>query len=201
MTSDMTGLAIKSGLTVILAVLCPAVMAQQKHSDKAFDFRSQLGVVDNVDRRGTFCLSIFNDSLAEGSAVIFILVHQPQRLEKATILKKVNQACTDSLPEPNSSFYLLRPDRGEAVFPDSTNLLPASIAIVGFNKPVLKGRRVVSVDLDQDGRPEFFRTCTSNEGVHLTVWSGTPLQGRRRWHAYYYLGYDTMPTCKAKDYK
>jgi len=52
-------------------------------------------------------------------------------------------------------------------------------------------------DLDGDGKPESFKACTSSEGVHLTVWSGTPLKagGVRRWHAYYYLDYDTEPSC------
>jgi len=39
------------------------------------------------------------------------------------------------------------------------------------------------------------RSCTSHEGLHLTVWSGTPLESRRLWHEYYYLGYDVEPSC------
>jgi hypothetical protein len=54
---------------------------------------------------------------------------------------------------------------------------------------------VVSADLDGDGQREFFRSCTSVEGVHLTVWSGAPLTGQRRWHAYHYVGYDMVPSC------
>jgi hypothetical protein len=40
------------------------------------------------------------------------------------------------------------------------------------------------------------RWCASSEGLHLTIWSGQPLESRRLWHAYYYLGYDVEPSCK-----
>jgi len=43
----------------------------------------------------------------------------------------------------------------------------------------------------EPGRKSWrFRTCASAEGVHATAWSGVPLAAPRRWHAYYYLGYD-----------
>jgi hypothetical protein len=50
-------------------------------------------------------------------------------------------------------------------------------------------------DLDRDGHDEFFRSCTSGEGVHATIWSDAPLTGPRRWHRYHALGYDVSPTC------
>jgi hypothetical protein len=55
----------------------------------------------------------------------------------------------------------------------------------------------LKVDLDADGMKESFKTCTSSEGVHLTVWTGSPDNGIRRWHAYYHVSYDTEPTCTA----
>jgi len=55
--------------------------------------------------------------------------------------------------------------------------------------------RVAAADLDGDGQREFFRSCTSVEGVHLNVWSGAPVSGQRRWHAYHYVGYDMVPSC------
>jgi len=53
----------------------------------------------------------------------------------------------------------------------------------------------VAADIDGDGQREYFRSCTSTEGVHLTVWSGAALTGQRRWHAYHYVGYDMVPSC------
>jgi hypothetical protein len=54
---------------------------------------------------------------------------------------------------------------------------------------------VLSADIEGDRREEFFRLCTSQEGVHLTIWSEAALTGPRRWHRYHPLGYDVEPTC------
>ncbi len=59
----------------------------------------------------------------------------------------------------------------------------------------------VTVHLD-DARPEArLRTCTSSEGMHLTLWSGTPLESERLWRTYYYFGYDVVPTCDDRDFR
>jgi hypothetical protein len=44
----------------------------------------------------------------------------------------------------------------------------------------------VQSDLDQNGNTQSFRACSSNDGVHLTMWSGRPLEGTLLWHGYYY---------------
>jgi len=43
------------------------------------------------------------------------------------------------------------------------------------------------------------RSCPSREGLHLTVWAGTPLTSQRLWHQYYYLGYDVDPSCDDRE--
>jgi len=60
-----------------------------------------------------------------------------------------------------------------------------------------------TVTLEVESRKEAwrFRTCASTEGVHATAWSGVPLASPRRWHAYYYLGYDVEPDCTPADYE
>jgi hypothetical protein len=45
-----------------------------------------------------------------------------------------------------------------------------------------------------------FRSCASEEGIHATAWGGVPLSSPRRWHAYYYLGYDVESDCTPADY-
>jgi hypothetical protein len=53
----------------------------------------------------------------------------------------------------------------------------------------------------EHGKPAWrFRTCASEEGVHATAWAGVPLNSRRLWHAYYYVGYDVEPDCTPADY-
>jgi hypothetical protein len=55
--------------------------------------------------------------------------------------------------------------------------------------------------LVEAGRASWrFRTCASEEGIHATAWAGVPLAASRRWHAYYYLGYDVEPSCTPPDY-
>jgi len=75
------------------------------------------------------------------------------------------------------------------------------IAVIG--RPVRLQIRggVIEGDLDRVPPLESFRACASSEGAHLSVWSGRPLAGRRLWHVYYYLGYDTALDCTPGDYR
>ena len=68
--------------------------------------------------------------------------------------------------------------------------------------PAAKMRGDTVTLLVEAGKPPWrFRTCASEEGIHATAWSGTPLAASRRWHAYYYLGYDVEPNCTPRDYE
>ncbi len=46
-----------------------------------------------------------------------------------------------------------------------------------------------------------FRQCDSQEGVHSFVFSKNVGIEKPMWHSYYYLGYDTVPTCTKRDVK
>ena len=56
-------------------------------------------------------------------------------------------------------------------------------------------------DLNSDGKPEFFRSCSGFEGTHLTIWSGKSVSGERIWHSFYYVDYATVPDCKDAEWK
>jgi hypothetical protein len=58
----------------------------------------------------------------------------------------------------------------------------------------------VTLVIEPGKTPWRFRECASMEGIHTTAWSGTPLSAPRRWHAYYYLGYDVEPDCQPADF-
>lgn len=47
----------------------------------------------------------------------------------------------------------------------------------------------------------YFRSCTSQEGLHFSSWLGQPLKGAQLWRVYYYLGYDVEPGCDERDFK
>jgi hypothetical protein len=59
----------------------------------------------------------------------------------------------------------------------------------------------VTFDLGGEAAAAEVRSCTSQEGIHLTVWSGEPLTSKRLWHEYWYLGYDAEPSCEKLDYE
>lgn len=74
------------------------------------------------------------------------------------------------------------------------------IVVVGkLPRPEMRGDTVM-LEVEQGKEPWRFRTCASEEGIHATAWSGVPLGSPRRWHAYYYLGYDVEPDCTPADY-
>ncbi len=73
------------------------------------------------------------------------------------------------------------------------------IGVVTVQKTQMNGK-FATLDIDDNKKPIYFRECTSMEGLHLTVWKGKPLVGKGIWHAYYGVGYDTVPTCKKKDF-
>ncbi len=115
----------------------------------------------------------------------------PPQTESDTRVVEADASC------PNTNTGLQSYD----VSPDIAGLAPEmpAIAVVGFPGKFNRQGDLITADLDGDGQGEFFRSCTSTEGVHFTVWSGKPLDGKVRWHEYYYLGYDVEPTCTPKE--
>jgi hypothetical protein len=74
------------------------------------------------------------------------------------------------------------------------------IVLVGKLPPAELRGDTVTLEVEPGKVPWRFRTCASEEGIHATAWSGTPLTTPRRWHAYYYLGYDVEPDCAPADF-
>ena len=91
------------------------------------------------------------------------------------------------------SYYSLKVIRGKLEPGD------VGIAIVNAKTDFRVASGLANADLNGDGSKEYFRSCTSREGLHLTVWSGRGLRGGRRWHRYYYLGYDVEPSCTSRE--
>ena len=72
--------------------------------------------------------------------------------------------------------------------------------LAGIDDGCKASESIVSCNLEPGGPLHFFRICASREGLHFSIWSGEPLEGARRWRAYYYLGYDVEPDCTERDY-
>lgn len=151
-----------------------------------WSFAQNIGVVSI--RNGKGCISLRNTAeLGNGQVRIVSLMSQaPARTGR--IGAKVESCSGDAADSSLQSW--------EVSFETET----AAAELPGFGVINYKGRirrtgNSVSADLDGDGRLEYFRSCTSTEGIHFTVWTGRPLEGKLRWHQYYYLGYDVTPTC------
>jgi len=144
-------------------------------------------------KSGKVCLSIHNSSLANGSAIRLVDPSLPQE-EIAGKIAAADASCSsEGATETDIHYYRVRTE-GAATL----STMPA-IAISGFSSAFRRQGELLAADIDHDGREEFFRSCTSSEGIHFTVWSGKPLDGQARWHQYFYLGYDVDPTCTPKE--
>jgi hypothetical protein len=181
-----------------LTVTFVPVLAAQTGS---FNYETRLGVFDR-GLQNQICLAIANSTLATGVNVTLVSPHRPQATARARIIQRAATTCS---PNPAASdglsFCLVKLVKSDPRFDRHDQPLSPGIAIVGAPLKFTSRAGTVSIDVDGDGRREYFRTCTSNEGVHLTVWTGLPLKGKPRWRSAYYLGYDVVPTCKEADYR
>jgi hypothetical protein len=158
----------------------------------SFSYSSDIGVA--VVKSGKACLEIHNASVSPGSKVSLVGPTVPQSTSDAVVIGRADDACpTIDQGDTNLNRYEIR------TAADSTLSSEPAIAILGPVGPFARVDKLMAADMDQDGRQEFFRSCTSAEGIHFTVWSGRPLEGARRWHQYYYLGYDVTPDCTQLD--
>lgn len=158
----------------------------------AYDYASFIGIAAFSNSR--LCLAINNQRLVRGSRVSLVLPSIPQSLVNAEVVGTAPDACNaPQLRDSGSDLYELRLLSGTLPF-----AIPA-IAVTNLSHPLQKTGAVISGDLAGNGEREFFRSCNSAEGVHLSVWSGKALKGRLKWHSYYYLGYDMRPNCTSKD--
>jgi hypothetical protein len=186
-------------LLLIIGILASADQSKTSQSprtgrkDGRFDYATQIGIVDRNDDN-QFRLEIKNPNLAAHDEVVIIDPNEPQKIARAAIDEKVSGSCTrGGLNDSGGDCYKLRPISGEI------DKMRGAFGIVKTTATFtnLKGR--VSADLDNDRVAEHFRACTSMEGLHLTVWSGRPLKGKRQWHRYFALGYDVEPNCEEGD--
>jgi hypothetical protein len=157
-----------------------------------YDYASSIGIA--VFSKAGLCLTINNHRLVHGDRVNLVVPSIPQSLVKAEVVGSARDACSASqLSDSGSNFYDLR------LLSGTLPLTMPVIAVTNSSYPLQKTGAVISGDLAGDGQREFFRSCNSAEGIHLSVWSGKPLKGKRIWHGYYYLGYDLQPNCTPKD--
>lgn len=141
-------------------------------------------------------MAIHNSTLVPGSPMTLVAPMFPQTFTQAEISALSQNPCpvTKDVDTTVSNYDL-------HVTQASLQKLTPMIAVVGTSTPFSTSANNVQADFDQNGKIETFRACSSNDGIHLTVWSGNALTGTVLWHGYYYEpGNPGMgPACTPKE--
>jgi len=174
-------------IPALLVAACAACGKAPKGEPFAYEDRVAIAVA-SIDK---VCVSTKNGSFKPGDQVR--LVDPATQKSWPAVVESAVEPC-----EPSISDVPLRVARVRV-----TGEQPQPFIGMAISNPRASSFNAtdgaIGADLDGDGRREFFRSCTSTEGVHLTVWSGTALTGQRRWHAYHYVGYDMVPSCTSAE--
>jgi len=133
-----------------------------------------------VSTNSRTCIAIQNGNLSAGTVITLISPLSPATFTPATVSGVAQQACplTQNV-DTTVSNYNVTPQ-------GSVQKLIPMIAVLGNPPITFNTNNVAQTDLDQNGQTETFRACSADNGIHLTVWRGAPLQGSLLWHGYYY---------------
>jgi len=152
--------------------------------------------VADQDSSGTrLCFEAADSTLPVGAPVTVVHAIFPQYSTVGRLGERTKSPC---FPPPRAS-----PDSIEYSVDapgDTIGRRGVPIIILGRVAPAQMRGDTVLLAVEPGRISWRFRTCASAEGVHATAWSGVPLAAPRRWHAYYYLGYDVEQDCTPPDY-
>ncbi len=184
-----------------MILIAPPPSLSQKTKEK-FNIQSKIGIAD-VRSNGTGCLRTKNGYLTRGTpiSIITALDEPPQKVLTASVKKKSNKSCAryasesgDDNPGKNFFYQLSFAKRSEEEMP-----FEVGIAVINPRSAIRIQNNLASIDLNSDGKPEFFRRCAGFEGILFSIWTGKPLEGKRIWHSFYYLDYDTEANCNKQE--
>jgi len=156
---------------------------------KPADYNSRVGIA--IQLSTGVCLAIANTRLAPNTGLSLVTPTQPQAVAEG-VIAGAGPACP-GVVDPGMSNYTVRIQQGKVE--DDLVL----IALLDSSKISIADHGAILVDLGSGSGPSAFRSCTSAEGVYVSVWSGKPLESARLWRGYYHLDYDAEPSCTEKD--
>jgi hypothetical protein len=141
-------------------------------------------------------MAIRNGDLSAGSPVTLVLPIAPATIVQANVAAVAqNQPCpiSQNVDTTVSNYNL-----------DVKGSVPKQapfIVMLGTPVVTVNANNVAQADLDQNGHSETFRACSADNGIHLTVWDGTPLTGKLLWHGFYYEASNPNigPACTAAE--
>ena len=169
--------------------------AAQSKQDATTDLAREIGLFA-ANSQGRFCLSIANDALKPGQEIVLIWVpvegerHKPE-MRRGKITAKLAAPCDEANRQAADSVYQVAAGKLE--------IGRIYFALAGR----ADGMRVAGEEVKTRfaNRDIAFRSCTSSEGLHLSVWSVTKAKEQQVWRRYLYLGYDVEPTCAQRDFE
>jgi hypothetical protein len=187
--------------TLVLALLAPAVTwagADEPPPDMAWPQVGAVGVHRNYYDH--LYLPARPTELPETLQVVILNDHDPRRNRIAWFRPCcARRVANDDLYFPGVEGQLAHVWRVrlESLGDDLITEWDTGIAVV--DKEFLRREDgLVVVDLQGDGRPEIARGCVSREGVYIYLSESIdPIaeDPKPLWDFYWYLGYDTEPTC------
>lgn len=154
----------------------------------------RIGVAVNTGSRT--CVALQNSNVATGNPVTLVTPTLPQSFTQAEIGAASKAPCP-ILQNVNTALSSYEIQGTGGSLPKLTPL----IAVLGTSGAFSQQNNNVQADLDQNGKTESFRACTTNDGVHLTIWSGAPTTGSILWHGFYYEPDNASagPPCTTKE--
>jgi len=154
--------------------------------------------VADEDSSGTFiCFSARDTTILPGTRATIVFTGFPQHSAIGRVTRRARLPCIPGPPMPpiDSIQYVAEMPH------DTADRIGIPVVLLGtVADPVQRGD-TVTIEIEPGQPPTRFRICASTEGLHATAWAGSPLTTKRKWHSYYYLGYDVDPTCDEADYK
>lgn len=138
------------------------------------------------------CLALPGAPVVQGTEVMLVAPEKPQQVYRARVQAPLATCERLKSATVEGPYYEL------AGMPAEARGALLAVAIVGVAHAGVSGG-VVEVGTESASGRVSVRSCASREGLHLTAWAGKPLESRRVWHAYWYLGYDVEPSCTKKE--
>jgi len=180
---------------VVLIVACRGEQGSFT-DDSPFDYKTRMFVADE-DSSGTFvCFAAKDTTILPGTRATIVFTGFPQHSAVGRVTSRAKLPCIPGPPMPpmDSMQYIAEMPH------DTSDRIGVPLVLLGrVAEPVQRGD-TVTIAVEPGQPPIRFRVCASTEGLHTTAWAGAPITSPRRWHAYYYLGYDVDPTCDEKEY-
>jgi len=183
-------------ILTVLFIIFSVSACQKKSSIEPGNIKNSVdGLSKNIGWLHNNCLAIKNDDLKSGDNISIVLLGKKQKFSSSTIDKKIDSSigCPQILDDrkaintaDGNSFYLIKP---------ASNKIDLGIGLVGEVKGLNEINNMVTGDVNNDGKLDYFTECSSSEGIHFSVWSDMPWKGKKLWSSYYYLAYDLEPNC------